>query len=325
MRAVVSSADGAVLADHPQPAPGPDEVLVRVHAAALNRADLAMLRGGSHGRTGGMGQPLGLEWAGEIVSIGAKVTGWKTGDRVMATGGGAYAEYALGSPQRMLAIPSGMSFETAATLPVALNTMHDAIITNGEFKAGQSILIQGASSGVGLLAQQIAKHAGAGLVLGSSTNTERRTRLTEYGADLTIDTSDPDWVKQVLAATDGKGVDLIIDQLSGSFANGNLQATRIGGRIVNVGRLAGDNAPFNFDLHALRRINYVGVTFRTRSAEEVARIVSLVKRDLYGAMAEGKLSLPVDRVFPLEETPEALRRMRRNEHFGKIVISMQAN
>lgn len=281
-----------------------------------------MLRGGSHGRTGGMGQPLGLEWAGEIVSLGAMVAGWKTGDRVMATGGGAYAEYTLGSPHRMLAIPPGMSFETAATLPVALNTMHDAIITNGEFKAGQTILIQSASSGAGLLAQQIAKLSGARLVLGSSTNPERMARLTEFGADLAIDTSDPDWVKQVLAATDGKGVDLIIDQLSGTFANGNLQATRIGGRSVNVGRLAGDNAPFNFDLHALRRINYVGVTFRTRSAEEVARIVSLVKRDLYAAMSNCKLSLPIDHVFALEETPEALKRMRRNERFGKIVIAM---
>jgi NADPH2:quinone reductase len=272
-----------------------------------------------------MGQPLGLEWAGEITSTGENVTEWKPGDRVMATGGGAYAEYTVGSPQRMLAIPPGMSFETAATLPVALNTMHDAIITNGAFRAGQTILIQGASSGVGLMAQQIAKLSGAKLVLGSSTNAERRARLTGFGADLAIDTSDPEWVQQVLAATDGNGVDLLIDQLSGSFANGNLLATRIGGRIVNVGRLAGDNAPFNFDLHALRRITYVGVTFRTRSAGEVARIVGLVQRDLYAAMASGQLKLPIDRVFPLEETPEALRRMRRNEHFGKIVVTVNGN
>jgi NADPH2:quinone reductase len=322
VRAVISSPDGAIVADQPVPEPGPGDVLVRVHAAALNRADLGMVRGGMHGRTGGMGLPLGLEWAGEIVEPGKDVTGWKTGDRVMATGGGAYAEYTLGTPGRMVAIPDGMSFETAATLPVALNTMHDAVVTHGQLQPGQSILIQGASSGVGLMAQQIAKFLGAGQVLGSSTNTARRARLTAFGADQAIDTSDPEWVTAVLDATGGKGVDVTIDQLSGSFANGNLQATRIGGRIVNVGRLAGEKAEFNFDLHALRRISYVGVTFRTRSAAEVERIVAGVRRDLYAAMAAGHLVLPVDRVFPLEETPEALRRMRRNEHFGKIVVAM---
>lgn len=322
MRAVISSPDGAIVAEQPLPKPGPDEVLVRVRAAALNRADLGMLRGGSHGRTGGMGLPLGLEWAGEIVAQGEAVTGWKTGDRVMATGGGAYAEYTLGAPRRMYAIPEGMNFETAATLPVALNTMHDAVATHGQLKPGQSILVQGASSGVGLMAQQIAKFLGAGRVLGSSTNATRRTRLTAFGADQAVDTSDPDWVTAVLDATDGKGVDVIIDQLSGPFANGNLQATRIGGRIVNVGRLAGEKAEFNFDLHALRRINYIGVTFRTRSAAEVEQIVEGVRRDLYAAMAEGRLALPVDSVFPLEETPEALRRMRKNEHFGKIVVAV---
>lgn len=322
MRAIVSSPDGPVLSELAIPAPGPQEVLVRIHAAALNRADLGMLRGGSHGRTGGMGLPLGLEWAGEIVALGDGVSGWKTGDRVMATGGGAYAEYTVGAASRMYAIPPAMDYETAATLPVALNTMHDAVVTHGQLNPGQTILIQGASSGVGLMAQQIAKFMGAGKVLGSSTHAGRRARLTEFGADQAIDTSDPEWVRAVLDATDGKGVDVIVDQLSGAFANDNLQATRIGGRIVNVGRLAGEKAEFNFDLHALRRINYIGVTFRTRSAAEVEQIVAGVRRDLYAAMAEGRLALPIDRVFPLEETPEALRRMRRNEHFGKIVVAV---
>ena len=158
-------------------------------------------------------------------------------------------------------------------------------------------------------------------MLGSSTHPARRARLCEYGADNTIDTGDTGWVQQVHDATAGQGVDLVIDQLSGSFANGNLLATRIGGRIVNVGRLAGDKAEFNFDLHALRRITYVGVTFRTRTAQEVERIVELARRDLQEAVRHGTLRLPIDRTFPLEETPEALQRMRRNEHFGKIVVS----
>lgn len=322
MRAIVSSAEGPVLTTITEPTPGPEEVLVKIHAAALNRADLAMLRGGMHGRTGGLGAPLGLEWAGEIVALGSDVRNWHVGDRVMATGAGAYAEYTLGHARRMYRIPEGMDYNRAATFPVALNTMHDAVITHGQLQPGQTILIQGASSGVGLLAQQIAKLRGAGCVLGSSTSSARRARLTEFGADVAIDTSSDTWVQQVLDATGGKGVDVIIDQLSGGFANGNLQATRICGRIINVGRLAGNNADFNFDLHALRRINYIGVTFRTRSAAEVERIIELAADDLYSSIADGTLSLPIDQVFPLEETPEALNRMRRNEHFGKIVIEV---
>ena len=161
MRAILPSPDGPVLADAPRPTPGPDEVLVRVRASALNRADLAMLKGAAHGRTGGVGQPLGLEWAGEVVETGAAVETWRVGDRVMAAGGGAFAEYAVSHARRIYPVPEGLSFEQAATLPVALQTMHDAIATHGELAAGQSVLIQGASSGVGLMGLQIAKVLGA--------------------------------------------------------------------------------------------------------------------------------------------------------------------
>ncbi len=147
-------------------------------------------------------------------------------------------------------MPAGIGFEQAATLPVAVATMHDALITNGRLKPGESVLIQGASSGVGLMALQIAKLMGARLVIGTSTNAARRARLKEFGADLAIDTGNPAWPDEVLKATDGKGVNLIVDQVSGSVAIGNLKATAILGRIVNVGRLGGGKAEFDFDLHA---------------------------------------------------------------------------
>ena len=174
-----------------------------------------------------------------------------------------------------------MSFADAATLPVALATMHNAVVTNGALQAGQTVLIQGASSGVGLMAMQIAKLKGAKLVIGSSTDAMRRGRLKEFGADLAVDSSDPAWVDQVLKATDGEGVDLIVDQVSGKVASQNLKATKIKGRIVNVGRLGGTHADFNFDLHAARRINYIGVTFRTRSVEEVREIFNEVRKDIW--------------------------------------------
>lgn len=305
------------------PVPGPNEVLVRVRACGLNRADIGMAAGHAHGSAGGPGTRLGMEWAGEVVSCGANVSGYRAGDRVMGSGRAAFAEYAVSDFGRIMPIPSPtMSFEQAATLPVALQTMHDALVTNGRLKKGEAVLIQGASSGVGLMGLQIARYLGAGLVLGSSTTPTRRERLKNFGARLAIDTTHPDWPQQVIAATGGDGVHLLIDQLSGAQANQNLKATRVRGRIVNVGRLAGTRAEFDFDLHALKRIQYIGVTFRTRSVEEVREINRRMRADLDGALAAGQLSLPIDKVFAFDDAAEALAHMARNAHFGKIVLSL---
>ena len=214
-----------------------------------------------------------------------------------------------------------MSLEQAATLPISLQTMHNAIVTAGRMEKSDAVLIQGASSGVGILGMQIAKHMGARLVIGTSTHEGRRAKLTEYGADMALDSSSPDWADQVLDATDGKGVDLIVDQVSGGVMNDNLKATRILGRIVNVGRLGGFKGELDFDLHALRRIDYIGVTFRTRSEEEVAEIITAMKADLWGAVEAGELSIPIDKAFPLEQAGEAHQYMKDNQHFGKILLT----
>ncbi len=322
MRAIVSSPDGPRLAELPRPSPRANQVLVRVRAAPLNRADLAMLHGAAHGAVGGMGAPLGLEWAGEIVQVGADVAGWKPGDRVMGASGRAFAEFTLANPDLIQAIPQSLNFAQAATMPVAIQTMHDAIATNGALQAGQSILILGASSGVGLMGLRIARALGARLVIGTSTSPEKRARLPEFGADVTVDTGAPDWVDAVLAATDGKGVDVVIDQLAGPLFNSTMRATRIGGRIVNVGRMAGETAAVDFDLHSFRRITYVGVTFRTRGAGEVAQIVQRARADLGPAVAAGQLALPVDARFDLVDAAAAYEKMTANKHFGKIVLTI---
>src|SRR5205085_8967748 len=238
---------------------------VKVHACGLNRADLGMTKGHVHGSAGGAGTVLGMEWAGEIAEVGAEAKGVKVGDKVMGSGGAAFAEYTLADHGRLFRTPSNMNFDEAATLPVALATMHNAVVTNGALQAGQTVLIQGASSGVGLMAMQIAKHKGAKLVIGSSTDAMRRGRLTEFGADLAVDSSDPGWVDQVLKATNREGADLIVDQSSGKVANQNLAATKIKGRIVNVGRLGGTHADDNCDLDAALRPHYLGLTFPTRT------------------------------------------------------------
>ncbi len=323
MRAMVVGEHGLQLQDVPAPQPGPGEVLVRVRAAGLNRAELAMAAGHAHGALGGKGSTIGLEWSGEVAGVGPDVPGLREGDRVMCSGNGGYAEYAVTDWGRVSHLPdSNMGWEQAATLPIALQTMHDAVVTNGRLHPGEAVLIQGASAGVGLMGLQVAKLMGAGLVIGSSTSADRRARLHEFGADLALDSSDPAWPEAALAATDGKGVHLVVDQISASVANGNLRATRVLGRIVNVGRLGGAMGEFDFDLHAARRISYIGVTFRTRSLEEVREINRRMREDLWEAVTAGKLRLPIDRSFPLEEANAAQARMRANAHFGKIVLTV---
>ena len=240
----------------------------------------------------------------------------------MSSGSNTYAELVAVDWGRVSRIPDrNMSYVDAARLPTALQTMHNAIVTNGRLVPGETVLIQGASSGVGLVGMQIAKRMGARLVMGSSTTPAKRARLAEFGADLAIDTSKPNWADDVLAATDGKGVDLIVDQVSASVANENMRAAKVLGRIVNVGRLGGSKGEFNFDLHAMKRIDYIGVTFRTRSVEEVREITRRMKADLWADVEAGKFVSPLDRTFTFDEVDAALAYMSANKHFGKIVMT----
>lgn len=321
MRAIVSDGNQVSLAEVNKPEPGPGQVRVAVKASALNRIDLAMARGSTHGGAGGTGVPLGVEWAGVIDALGAGVEDWRVGDRVMGAGIGAFADFTIAYAPLIYPIPPALSDEQAAALPVGLQTMHDAIGTQGALQAGQTVLIQGGSSGVGLAGMQIAKALGAGRVIGSSTSAARRARLREFGADVVVDTSAPDWVRQVLDASGGEGADLLIDLIAGPYVNGGMEATRIGGRMVNVGRVAGERGEFDFDLHSLRRISYIGVSFRTRSPAEIAQVVARTRHHLGAVLAGGGIRMPVDRTYPLEDARQALAHMASNSHFGKIVLA----
>ena len=323
MKAVVLTDEGLAVREVPVPEPKPSEVLVRVAACGLNRADLIMASGRAHGALGGAGTVAGLEWAGEVADVGAEVPEFRPGDRVMCSGAGGYAEYAVTDWGRVCPVPrAASSMAEAASLPIALQTMHDALVTNGRLVAGESVLIQGASSGVGLMAIQIARLKDAGTVLATSRDAARRARLAEFGADLALDPGDPGWVQQARDATGGKGVDLTIDQVSGPLTNQTMQAAAVLGRIVNVGRLGGFTGEFDFDLHALKRIDYIGVTFRTRSVDEVRALNAAMRADVWDAVEDGTLSLPIDRTYPLEQAAEAQAHMRANAHFGKIVLTV---
>jgi NADPH2:quinone reductase len=303
VKAAVVRDRGVAVGDVPRPAPAPNEVLIRVHASSLNRADLIVASGQPHGKLFGTGSRLGLECAGEVEAVGS--------------------EYAVTDWGRVHRIPANnMTYEQATCFPVALQTIHNAVVTAGRFKRGETLLIQGASSGVGLMGMQIGKLIGASLVIGTSTNAQRRARLKEFSCDLALDSGDPKWPEQVKEGTGGKGVDLVVDMVSGGVANQNLAAAALLGRIVNVGRLGGMTGEFNFDLHALKRIDYIGVTFRTRSFAEIREINRLMRADLWPTVEAGKLSLPIYETYPLDDIAEALALMRSNQHFGKIVISI---
>jgi NADPH2:quinone reductase len=321
MKAGVASPNGVVVQDVPQPKPKPTDILVKVKAIALNRADLGSAKGDtSHGAAAG--KPVGSEFSGEVIEAGPEAKGFKVGDRVMCHSPGSHAEMAVSDYGRAMKIPDGMSFETAATLPIGLNTLHDALITKGRMKKGEAVMVQGASSGVGLIGLQIAKLMGAGFVVGTSTNEARRAKLAAFGADLAVDTRDPKWPEQVVAATGGKGVNLTVDMLSGPTVSQTMQATALLGRIVNIGRLAGMKAEFDFDTHARKRIDYIGVTFRTRTVEEVREILVKMRADLWDAVAAGKFKVPIDKTYPLAEAKAGHEHMRANAHFGKIVLTM---
>ena len=281
MRAYILTDQGPAMRDAAKVLPRQGQVLVKVAANGLNRVDLGMSTGALHGARGGIGTVLGSEWSGTIEAVGPGVTDHKEGDRVMGASASAFAEYVVVHAAHLLAIPENLSFEDAACFPVGLRTMHDAIVTVGKFQPGQTVMIQGASSGVGILGLQIAK---------------------------------------VLEYTSGVGVDLIVDQVSGPVVNGNMRATKLEGRIVNVGRLGGTRSEFNADLHALRRIHYLGVTFRTRTLDEIGEINRRANADLAGPLAAGQLKMPIDEVFAFAQVEQAMGKMARNQHFGKIVL-----
>ena len=323
MKAVVVTEEGVSVQNVETPKPKENEVLVKVFTCGLNRADLVVADGSAHGASGGPGTIVGMEFSGEVIELGSKVKDYSIGDRVMCSGSSAWAEYAVADHGRVIKIPNNnMDYLKASTYPIALATMHNAIVTAGNFTQGQSVLIQGASSGVGLMGLQISKYLGAKVVIGTSTKPDKFEKLKSFGADLVLNSKDSDWVDQVLSATDNQGVDLIIDQLSGYTVNQNMMATKVKGKIVNVGRLAGGITEFNCDLHALRRINYEGVTFRTRSIQEIRDVYSNMWNDFEKLVISGELSLPIEKVFDFNDVGKSLDYMRENQHFGKLVLKL---
>lgn len=311
-----------------QPQAGSTGVVVRVHAAGLNRSDIHSVNLGRNAHedssiTGSDRLPaiIGGEFAGEVVQVGSDVRGFRVGDRVMGLGFGAHAEFAIADAGCLYQVPSDMDYRAAASLPVALLTSYNALLLAGNFRGGETVLIHGASSAVGLVALQVARSVGASVVVGTSMTASRRSRLVDYGADVTVDSARPGWPSEVLAATGGRGADLIIDHVGGVGFNSTMAAASVGGRIVNVGRLGGRRGAFDFDLHALKRLNYVGATFRTQTLRDYRAITAGIQSDLWPAVVKGQLMLPIDRTFLLDQAADAYKYMEQKECFGKVLIT----
>lgn len=318
---ITSSADGGTLdwREVPEPTPGPGELLVRVHATALNRADLAQRRGAYPRPDTNI---AGLEAAGEVVGMGEGVTGFAVGERVMAMCVGGYAEYTTIDHRLAVRVPERLSWEEAAAVPVAYMTAHDALITNAHLQAGESVLVHAASSSVGVAAIQIAKLWGARPVIGTSGVSEKLTVLAAQGLDRGINYRTENFADAVLASTDGAGVDVVIDHVGGPHFHDNMRCMAIRGRLVSVGRLGGRMGELDLDVLALRRLHLIGVTFRTRTLAERIAVAERCAADLLPALADGRIRPLIDRVFSLQDALAAQEYMASNTHIGKIVLAV---
>lgn len=328
MRAVaLETTDGATrlrVLDVPDPVAKPSELLVRVRATALNRADLR--RATSH-FAGSESQPGpavgGLELAGEVIGTGPDAGGFQVGDGVMAMTGGSWAELATIDHRLALPVPSGYSWEQAAATPISFITAHDALSTTAELQPGEAVLVQGATSAAGLASIQLARALGARDIFGTTTSAAKAARLPALGCTVPLNPRTDDVALTVRHRTGGNGADVVIDIVGAGVVQQNIDAAAIRGRIVCLGRLGGAEATLNLDEFSRKRIRMTGVTFRTRSQEERVAVVMRFRRDVAPLLESRDIQPVLDRTFQLEDVEAAEAYMRSNQHFGKLVLMVQ--
>lgn len=325
MRAVVLDQYGGPEVLHvkeiPDPEPGPDEVLVRIAATALNRADL-MQRQGRYPQPGGKPQYEipGLEFAGTVESVGARVTEHRAGDRVFGLlAGGGYAERVVTHERMALPVPVGMTFDEAASVPEVFLTAFDALFPQADMQVGELVLVHAGGSGVGTAAIQLARAAGARVfcTLGSA---EKGAKAKQLGAELAINYHDQDFAEVTRAESGGRGADVILDFIGAPYLEQNLRAAAPRGRIVFIGTMAGASGALNIGMVMQKRLQLFGTVLRARPIEEKIALTQAFARHAMPLFASGAVRPVVDRTFDFHLTAESHRYMESNANFGKIVL-----
>jgi NADPH2:quinone reductase len=315
-------ADVLRLADVPQPEPRPGDLLVEVKALGVNRADLLQRQGYYGTLTYGESALLGLELSGEVVSIGSDVTGIAPGDRVMAiVGGGAYAEYARVDRYMAVPVPEGFGFVEAAAIMESFVTAWEALVHLGEIAPGNSVLIHAAAGGIGSAAVQIGSALGTRVFATASAS--RRAEVEALGAGRVFDYNSEDFEQGIREATDGQGVDVIVDFVGGHYLGPNLRSLRPGGRLVQVGLLSGqDNTDISLGLVLHNHLKVIGTVMKSRSAQEKRAMVQRFAKDGLPMFEDGRLCPVISQTFPLARAAEAHRSMEAGGGFGKIVLTI---
>lgn len=326
MKAVFFAGKGgpelAGIQEIPEPVAQRGEVLVRVRAAALNRADLLQRRGLYPPPPGYREEVPGLEFAGEVAALGTGVAGWKVGDRVMAIASGeAQAEYVIADPFLLLRIPDGMGFAEAAAIPEAGITAHDALVTLGGFRSGGTALVHAIGSGVGTMALQIAKAMG-GTVIGTARSADKIEKAKALGLDhaILLGKEDPRFAEDVKRITGRRGVPVVIDFVGAPYAAENLAALAPQGTVVVVGTMGGPKATVDLGVLMRARGRVVGTVLRPRPLFEKIQATQAFAREVMPLVASGRVKPVLDRTWPASQVKEAHEQLERNDSFGKVVL-----
>ena len=303
------------------PSPGEGEILVKVAAAGVNRPDV-MQRQGHYPPPKGVTEILGLEIAGEVVQVGPGVTGWNAGDKVMAlVVGGGYAEYGLAFASHALPVPTSLSMIEAAAIPETFFTVWHNVFERGRLAAGETLLVHGGSSGIGTTAIQLGKAFGARVIVTAGTP-EKCDACRRLGADLAINYNTEDFVALSKQATQGRGVELILDMVGGDYVGRNYETAAVEGRIVQIAFLASSRVTVDLMRLMLKRLTHTGSTLRARTVADKAAIARAVEKNALPLIASGRVKPPIDSTFPLKQASAAHARMESGKHIGKIVLTL---
>jgi len=324
MKAAVISRPGGPevleLREVARPVAGSGEVLVRVRASALNRADLLQRAGRYPAPAGAPSDIPGLEFAGEVAALGPGAREWKEGDRVFGiVGGGAHAEYLVTHERTLAAVPEPLTWEQAGAVPEAFITAHDALVTQAALRPGERVLVHAVGSGVGLVAVQLARAFGAS-VFGTTRTADKLARAREYGLDdgVALGAGVDALVPAVLEWSGGRGADVVLDLVGGPYVAPSLAALALRGRVILIGTVAGPDAALPLRTMLGKRATVRGTTLRARPLEEKILATRAFAAEALPLLARGALRVPLDRVFPLDEIAAAHAYLEGNASFGKV-------